>query len=446
MEKNYQNIYNEYLQKLAELDCEEEIQIDNMSILSWEVLEKAKEQITETFRLRKEELAGESPYKEAILYRQQMIDAWNAFVQAKRKLDKDQLCAEKNGVEQKLNTVEQECGSAQAEFEKEKRIFENAKAAYEASKKLYEDTKSRLDGLKKELNDVTEKERKYNEEVNHAHWRYIAAAQNYWVTILDEIWGNDIKELIIQEISTRLDNEEEFVKIYDGVVSKLIGMWFIVPSNVRELKKAILGNSDWLFDELMDAIYWKKPEIEPEDNKEEGPEGGKGSEPELTETPTISSNNSDKDSSKLEKLKDIVVKYISWLDRKQFRYSWAYHLLCSKDTEEPVKLAAQLVGLYKNPEHVLQFIINAPLTESQALKFLRQACSKVAKMSARDRNYDIQRLNGILHNWEFERKNRQVIFLGAFGMRPEDINSDDCPNTPFLSWWTCSWTWKKKRK
>ena len=344
MENNYQSIYTKYLQKLADLNYEEEMQIENMSILSWDVLEKAKEQIAETFRLRREELAGTSPYKEAILYRQQMIEAWEALVQAKRKLDKDELGAEKNVVEQKLSIVEQECGSAQAEFEKEKRIFENAKAAYEASKKIYEDTKLRLDGLKKELNNVTEIERKYNEEVNHAHWRYIAAAQNYWVTILEEIWGNDIKELIIQEISTRLENEEEFVKIYDDVVSKLIWMWFVVPSNVRELKKVILENPDWLFDELMDAIYWRTPKIEPEDNKEEVPESDKGRELELTVAPTISSSNSGEDISKLEKLKDIVVKYISRLDRKQFKHSWAYHLLCSKDAEEPVKLAKHLFG------------------------------------------------------------------------------------------------------
>lgn len=441
MQNSYQNIYNEYLQKLAELNEKEQKQIESVSFLQWELFKKVEEKIVEMFKLQKEELANSSPYQEAILYRQQMIEAWEALVQAKRESDKDRLQVEKSGIEQELSTKEQECGSIQARLEKERRDYENAKAAYEATERLYKDTKSALDGLRQELNTVTEKERKYNEEVNNKHGRYIAAAETFWISVMEAISTDDIRDLIIPEISERPNNEEQFVNMYDYLVKKSSGEWWLMPADIRSLLKTFLGNPDWSFDELMDAIYWKETEI--------------GSELEWSETVATSSENVDNVLPEWKMSTEAVVKYLSELDQSKFmveyiddkskklrlKCSWAYHILLDKNDKEPVRLMTQLANLCKNPRQAIDIIIRAPLRTGQMKKFLSTAYSKVNK---RDIDSILQWLSNVTKPWK--RWNMQSVFLSAFNVKLKDIGSDDCPDTPFVSWWTCSWTWKKQRK
>lgn len=457
MQTNYQSAYNEYLQKLAELNREEERQMSNMSILSWDVLEEAKKQIAETFRLRREELAATSPYQEAILYRQQMIDAWNAYLQAKRQIDIDELQSERTDVEQKLNTTEQKCGSAQANMEKEKAIFENAKIAYEAAEKLYKDTILELDSLRQRLDTITEKERRHGEEINHTHGRYITAAKNYWISIFDEMSGDYIKELIIQGIGTRADNEEDFIKTYNTLIGELVWTWFVMPANVKNLKKVILWDSNWSFDALMDAIYWKKTEIEPEDNKENIPEWNK--------TEVTSQQNLDETLSGWNISKEDVVGYLDnmWKSGFDVKYiarlrsgetrikskpSWSFDVLLNKQNDDYmtyISLTTQLVNLYKNPMRALNIIIHAPLSLEQMKIFLSTVYSKVVHENEDRRNSSLDWLNNNIKQWEWGRLDLQSYFLGAFYMRPGDINSDDCPKSGHARWWDCSWNWKAKR-
>lgn len=454
MQKNYQNIYNDYLQKLSELNKEEERQMSNMAILSWEVQERAKEQIAETFRLKRKELETSSPYKEAIIYRQQMIDSWEAYLEALRKIDINQLHDEESDVKQKLTMTEQEYGGIQARLERDRKQYEIAKAAYEETERLSRSTQSSLNNLRQELHDVTEKERRYNEEVNNTYGMYIAALEDYWISIIEAVSADDIKDLIIPEITARLDNEEEFVKMYDSLVKRLFRKWWIVPASLKDLKKAILGDPNWSFDELMDAIYWERIETEPENNEVQAVD-------EISEwnrSALINSENVDNVPSEWKMGEKDVVKYLSELNKSSFivkyvnklkkirwRYSWAYHLLLNVNDREPVKLLTQLVNLYKNPKQALDTIIRAPLSTNQMDTFLKKACSSLSERSEDNINSALDWFNNNIKPWECGRFGMQSTFLQAFNMRSEEVGSDDCPKFGYAKWWDCSWNWKSRK-